>query len=321
MLTQARNHDERGFTLIEVVISSGIILTIISLFAVFLGSVSSVQNSMNQQRVANRVLADQVEVASAINFDNLAMAAAVGEPTECVYPDGIRRSSRAIKPGPELRTVDGVKVSVVRTVVWAHSGDPVATTTNEALGVTYCADRAEPKEITITVSWQDGNYTRTSEITLLRSKWAEAQDSTRPSSGQNQLLEFAAPSTSSSTGWCAATEGSTGVTAVSEADIILATFPDTGDAICGFLITGLTPGTLYTAVMEVSSPPDGTPVELEVVGHGRSGQAPADNAWHTLTYTWQATEASRVVGAATVEGLERPTGSLVRIKELTIYSN
>jgi hypothetical protein len=319
MLTRPHK-DESGFTLIEMVIASGIIVAVIAVFAMFLASAAGIEQTMNLQRISSRVLGDQVEALNGISFDNLVMASTSGTTTDCMYRDGIRRSTRAVKAGPEKHTVDGLTVAITRTVTWQSSGVIVGTVTDGTNG-TFCDEKSEPKKVTLTASWLDGGYTRTASVSTIRSKWAEALPGTPSSHAAGGLIEAGAPHVDSAAGWCYTTDGQNGSTALSENGVLLATLEGSGDAFCGYNMTGLTPGMSYTAVMDVSVPLTGVPVDLQVAGVGRGSQAPADNTWHTLTYTWTETGTSRIVGPAAALSATRGPATQVRVRSLTLYTN
>lgn len=98
-----RNHDG-GFTLIEMVVASGVILSVVSVFAVFMTSVSTVQSKLLADQVLTSILTAEVEKVNALSWDDIVMADSSPSALNaiCAYSDPGRTSTRAIFPGPEL---------------------------------------------------------------------------------------------------------------------------------------------------------------------------------------------------------------------------
>ncbi len=163
------NREEKGFTLIEMIVATGIIVVVVAGFTVFLAGVASTQHNLILNKAADRVLASQVEVAEGISWDNLMVAPTSGAGI-CQLNDN-RISTESIQAGPQTYINDTVKVSITRTVTWGDTG------TGTAGPVVKCAagvsDRADIKQVTITASWYSGSTLMTRSQSILRSRWAE----------------------------------------------------------------------------------------------------------------------------------------------------
>lgn len=301
----AAQKDQSGFTLVEMIIASSIIVAAVTAFILFMAGVANTQRSAALDRDADRALSQQVEILNGIAWDNL-MGAPAGAYTDCML-DNNRSSTQAVRPGPETVKVDGLNVSISRTVTWTATGDPVTcTSTNK--------DRADTKTVTVTATWNDGAKQRTRSVSTVRSEWAEtAADPAGIAANQPTL--FATVPVNSVGGWsCVGSGGSV----TSDGVYITTLFPATGATTCGYALTGLTPGKVYSAVMDVFVPATAAPVELDANGIGRGGIATASGSWQTVTNTWIETSASRLVGPY-VSAAKRPLGSNVKVRSITVY--
>lgn len=167
---QQLNHQEQGFTLIEMIVATAIIVAVVAGFTVFLAEVASTQRTLVLNKAADRVLASQVEVTEGISWDNLMVAPSSGAGI-CQLNDN-RISTESIQAGPQTYINDTVKVSITRTVTWGNTGSgtpgPVVQC---AAGV---SDRADIKQVKITATWYNGPTLETRSQIVLRSRWAEA---------------------------------------------------------------------------------------------------------------------------------------------------
>lgn len=314
MLTGTARRDERGFTMVEMVIASAMIAALIAIFMVFFGQSTSTHQKLGYIRTAERVLASEMETLAAVTFDNLILAPDTGDYQDCVFLSGVRRSTRAVDPAPQTRTVDGLPITISRTVTWQHSGETVSATTGED-GVVTCDEKAQPKLVTVTVTWNDGQRDQERVATVVRSRWAESLD---PASGPaSSLVEAGRADMHTVDAWCPSgphTVTSTdGIAVITLADLTA----------CGATITGLTAGATYTAVMTVSVPPTSPPIEIEADTIGRGSiVASATNTWQTISITWQQTDGTtRTIGPAIAAGNAHIPDSQVRVSSLVVYKN
>jgi prepilin-type N-terminal cleavage/methylation domain-containing protein len=307
-----RTPNQKGFTLVEVVAAVGILASVMIGFSTLLGSVGAAQQIIERERVATRALSNEVEKVQSIKWDDL-MPRVEGS-TSCSL-DNIRTSYPAITPGPEVLSEDRVNVTVTRTLKW-HLSDTLITCDDTS------KDRAEPKSVSITVTWDNGRgKTMTLDTKVVRSRWSEGPTNygvgTRTTLAQEVSMASAAD-------WCQSyTDGSvsaSGGAATSTGTTIVTKFGKQ-NAICGISLTGLTQGKVYTAVMKVYVPVESQPVELAVQGGHRGGVAPADGEWYTLTTTWTHTGSAVVVGPKIQTGVTNPGFSEAVIQSLKIFQH
>ena len=157
-------HDNKGFTLVEMLVSVALVTVVISGFVTFLISTSQTQRSLNLEKAGMRALAAQVDAANAIRWDNL-MLTPSGTPSTCTL-DANRVSTQALRPGAEIINYDSITVSVTRNVTWADNGVQVTC-------VNGASDRPALKRVNITVKWTDGTSTVSRSASILRSRWTE----------------------------------------------------------------------------------------------------------------------------------------------------
>lgn len=321
-MLERRHSSEAGFTMVEMVIASGIVLTVISVFTIFMASVSGVQRSMDLDSIASRVLNDQVEAVNGMGWDNMMMAETEGSNTPCDLGSG-RLSTRNVMPGPDKYTVDNVSVAITREIIWAESVDAQ----NQPVPVECTAgnmDRAEPKKVIITAQWKDGSYTKSKSVTLLKSKWIDFTDQASINQVQSGLEAVYTAPVLSANGWCAAYTDANGPGTTGSASMVNGTLTIAlnaeGSSICGYNVTGLTAGTTYTALLEVKVPQGATPIEAVALNSGRGSLAIADGKWHQISYTWTETGTSRLVGVAPQVGANRAPGSTVSIRSLQVFA-
>lgn len=155
---------EDGFTLPEMVVATAIIVSVVAGFAVFMTGVIGTQRSSLLEKNADRTLAQQIELVNGVTWDNL-MRAPAGAYSDCLL-DSSRVSTQAVRPGPEKYKTDEEDVSITRTVKW------LITNVDVTCGGAN-ADRAEPKIVTITATWNDGDTQRNKTASVTRSRWAE----------------------------------------------------------------------------------------------------------------------------------------------------
>lgn len=127
-ITRARLHSpaERGFSMPEVVAAAGIIITMVAAFTFFMMNVSTASNSSRLELLASRVMAEELERVSADSWKNLC---------------GFNNTG-------EVRTVDGLDVTITRGVTWAEDGANVPCTA-------AAEERDQLKLVSIQVQYQD----------------------------------------------------------------------------------------------------------------------------------------------------------------------
>lgn len=297
-----RAADDRGFTITEMIIATGIIASVAAVFAAFAVSLAATQRSSNLDKIATRVLADQVELVNGMPWDDLMLTPTNGY-TDCDLPEN-RVSKQTVRIGPETVTSDGVEVSITRDVRWYITGTQVKCAGADR-------DREELKVVSLTATWVDSGETQTSTVQILRSRAGEADPEDRTLPPQRSLL-LDVP-TGSPSGWC---NGAT--TVDGNVEVV---FAESGPSSCGYTVTGLKVGKHYTAVMEVYVPESGTVVSLEAKYMGTGGQGLPNGTWQTLVYTWYETATSRIVGVVAADDGTRQVGSSVQIRSLNIYEN
>lgn len=308
--------NEGGFTLPEMIVATMIIASATVAFTLFMASIAATQRSAMLDKISDRVLTQQVEMLNALSFDNL-MASPSGTYADCTLSTG-RASTQAVRPGPETVSLDGLDVSVTRTITWTVSGTGVSCTSTDK-------DRSEPKTATVTVRWKDGTVTRSKSSSVIRSR--EIEQDPPPS-----LISAHVPSVlttlpvNSATNWCVA-GGSTNATAASDGTSVTITYSGTsGTATCGYMVAGLTAGSTYTAVVNVIVPAESTNIYLQKPGtswgtnSGTTIATPTGTS-QTLVSTWtQPTTGSYYVRiTATTANLTRPANSTVYVTGATIY--
>lgn len=165
LLNKLKN-EESGFTLIEVIVSTGIILTLVTAFTVFMTETAETQRTANFNKIADRFLAQEVERTYGITWDNLMMSPA-GSYSNCLLPDN-RVSTQALNYGPENFSTNGTTVSVTKQVKWLNSDTLVSCTLADK-------DRPELKKVIVTATWLDKGQTKTKTVVVLRSRWAEIE--------------------------------------------------------------------------------------------------------------------------------------------------
>ena len=156
---------EGGFTLPEMIVATGIILTVVSGFAVFMTGAAQTQRAAVLSRVADRVLAQQIELTNGLAWDNLMMAQTTGIYQDCPL-NGDRLSTQSVAAGPERVKSGDVEVAVERIVTWEINGATVRCDANK--------DLEGLKVVKITVTWNNGTKQLTRSATILRSSYAEA---------------------------------------------------------------------------------------------------------------------------------------------------
>lgn len=130
--------DDGGFTLAEVVIASGIIAAVIAAFTIFLLNVTTIQQSTSLDRIATRVMSGEIEKYGGANWDDLMSPPSSGSGTGCVITPS-RKSLEVVQTGPVTLTVDGLPVSVTRSVIWANTIAQITNAVGDGSTVTYTA--------------------------------------------------------------------------------------------------------------------------------------------------------------------------------------
>lgn len=127
-----------GFTLVEVVVASGIIAAVMVAFALFIANIARVEDSAALNRTAARVMSAQLEKISGATWDDLMMPPTSGAVTPCVI-NANRTSFQIVQPGPTTITSDGLAVSVLQSVVWYNTVAPITGITGNGSTITYTA--------------------------------------------------------------------------------------------------------------------------------------------------------------------------------------
>lgn len=301
-----------GFTLVEVIAAVGILAAVMIGFSTLLGSVGAAQQIIERERVATRALSNEVEKVQSIRWDDLMPRP---ESFATCALDDIRTSYPAVVTSPEVLSVDRVNVTVTRTVKW-HLSDAAVTCDDGS------KDRAEPKAVFITATWDNGRgKTMTLETKVVRSRWSEGPTNYAVGTRTALVQEI---TMANAGGWCPVyTDGplnASGGSATSTGTTIVTRF-SSNNAICGVPVNGLTTGKVYTAVMDVYVPVGSQPVEMGVQGGVRGGVAPADGQWYTLTTTWTHTGSSVVVGPKIQAGITNPGFSEAIVGSLRIFQH
>ena len=120
---RARAASDEGFTLVEMIVASIIMLVVITSVTFFMINIAATQRSANLSRIADRVLGAQMEQIAGTKWDNL-MLRPTSFSGDCAL-DGTRMSTQAVAPGPEKTTVDGLDISITRNVTWQNDSAQV----------------------------------------------------------------------------------------------------------------------------------------------------------------------------------------------------
>lgn len=156
---------ESGFTMPEIIAATGIIAGVVVAFTVFIMFILGHQAESRMNLIATRVAADQMESLNGIRWDDLMVGGAgVGE-CDLTATGEPRRSTAAVRVGPEKVTVDGVDLAVTRNVQWGSTGgDQVVCANGAGDGL---------KMVTVNVSYYAGQDLRTKTLVEARSRFAE----------------------------------------------------------------------------------------------------------------------------------------------------
>jgi prepilin-type N-terminal cleavage/methylation domain-containing protein len=306
-LVRDRTPGDRGFTMPELIVATGIILTVMAGFMVFITGVFSTQRSAELEKTASRVLAQQVAVVEGLAWDNLMMGTE-GSNSDCPLDQG-RVSTQAISTSTNTYQVGHEVVSISREARWFHDHQLITC----AAGV---KDQADMKVITLTAHWDDHGTTRTRQATVLRSRWAETTPDPASVARQGSTLKVTVP-VDDAAGWCQAPAG--GSAAVDTGKIVV-TFSSPTIA-CNYLVSGLTAGRTYTAVMDVYVPSNGSDVALNVTDAGNAGRAIANGTTQTVVKTWTETGTERAIGPIVADSNHYTAGSTATISSLVVYEN
>lgn len=314
-----KNHDNKGFTLVEVVLSMGIIAITLTLFALMLTSSANLQSDLDEQRIAERILYGEAEEIASMRWDNI-MENPIPAAYETCQLDGDTYSTQAVNPGPESITIDNLEVSVTRDITWYLSEANVECTDANKF-------RAEPKQIVITATWDGRSGPQTKSLTIVRSRWAEAPLS-GDSLGRNGELASSVYSEdfSDSSLWCNSyTDDSGTLVSPGSASLVGGSLTlELGanqEGICGVNIQGLTTGTIYTAVITVSIPSEDTPVSLSVDGEGNGPIAVPGGGETVLTTTWIQQGAEKRIGVSVPSLYASETGDTAIVTSFRIFAN
>lgn len=313
MLKTKKPSQQRGFTLVEVVAAIGILAAVMIGFSTLLGSVGASQQILERERVATRALTNEVEKIQATRWDDLMPRTTPYAPCEI---EDLRTANPTIFTTPEVVSTGRVAVTITRTVKW-HLSDSLVACDDES------KNRAEPKVVEITATWDNGKgKTMTASTKVIRSRWTEGPTNTKIGTRASLAKEV---SMSSSAGWCPSysENGSTATSAGSATSTgtTMGVRFNRNSGICGPNVTGLTPGSVYTAVLDVYVPVGSQPVELGVQGGIRGGVVPADGQWYKVTATWTQSGTSVVVGPKIQTGVTNPGFSEAIVNSLKIYQH
>lgn len=307
-----KSADDSGFTLIETVVASAIILVCLVGFSGLMMSLSASQRLSQNTDAAQQVLTQEMEHLATVPFDDLMKTPSPY--TDCTLTTS-RRSAQAVRPADTVNN-SGLTVQIARTVTWVTSGDPVECTSS-------AKDRDDMKRVAVTVTWADspasGSPTHSMSAAVLRSRFLDAPSI---SSAAPVSVLLTTVSTASTAPWTATFGGYTsGVFLDLYSGHVRGILPDGGRALMATTVTGLNPGHTYTAVLNVKVPAQSgsTPVTAVAAGVTEQGLVPADGQWHVVTVTWAETGTSRVVGVASADGYARSNG-VVEIQSCQVYA-
>jgi len=311
--------NEQGFTLAEVVLSMGIIAITLTLFALMLTNTANLQSELDEQRIAERIIYGEAEEIAAMRWDNI-MPNPVPNTYATCQLDGDIYSTQAVNPGPETITVDNLELSITRSIVWYLSGNNVECTDENKL-------RAEPKEIIITATWNGQTGPETKTLTIVRSKWAEAPLTGEARGRTGEIASTVYTEGFSNSGvWCnsyttdSGENISPGTASLQNGGLNIELGADqTG--ICGIVLTGLTPGTIYTAVATVAVPSEQTAVSLSVDGVNNGPLAIPSAGDRVLTISWVETTSERRIGFTVPEPFTSEIGDGAFISSFRVYAN
>jgi prepilin-type N-terminal cleavage/methylation domain-containing protein len=315
----SRKSQQEGFTLVEVVLSMGIIAITLTLFALMLTSSANLQSDLDEQRTAERILYGEAEEIAAMRWDNI-----MRNPIPAAYGtcqlDGDTYSTQAVNPGPETITIDNLEVSITRNITWYLSDTPVECTDANKF-------RAEPKQIVITASWNGRSGPQTKSLTIIRSRWAEAPLSGESRSRNGELATSIYTEDFSNSGiWCSSYTNSEGVLInPGTADLVggglRISLGADQEGVCGINLQGLEIGKIYTAVITVSVPADGTAVSIAVEGEGKGPIANAGGGDVVLTTSWVEKSTSQRIGITVPDIYTSENGDTALITDFRVYAN
>jgi hypothetical protein len=140
----AENKDD-GFSMVEVLIASGIISTVIVAFIVFLINVAITQRTASLDRTATRIMSSELEKIAGAKWDDLMTPPPGGSVSPCVLTTKVvngvsgpsRESFQIVQPGPTTITMDALPVSITRSVVWDKTVTQVTNAVGDGTTVTY----------------------------------------------------------------------------------------------------------------------------------------------------------------------------------------
>lgn len=316
-LTHGKNSD--GFTLVEVVLSMGIIAITLTLFALMLTSSANLQSDLNEQRIAERILYGEAEEVAAMRWDNI-MKNPVPQAYQTCQLDGDTVSAQSVNPGPETITIDNLEVSITRDITWYLSEADVECTDANKF-------RAEPKQIVINATWNGRSGAETKSLTIIRSRWAEAPLSGDKVGQNGELVSsvYLEDFTDSSL-WCNSyTNDSGALVNPGNASLagggLLIELGAEQEGVCGINLQGLSVGKIYTAVITVSVPAEDTAVGLSVEGKSQGPIATPGGGSTVLTTTWIESSTERRIGITVPDLYTSENGDTAVITSLQVYSN
>lgn len=314
------NTREQGFTLVEVVLSMGIIAVTLTLFALMLTNLANIQGDLDRQRIAERILYGEAEKISAMRWDNIMPNPSSGRFANCAL-NNVLTSTQAVNSGPETFTVDSVEVSITRNVQWHLSETAVECTDENKF-------RAEPKRITINATWNGKSETKTKSLVIIRSRWAEAplESELRGNTGRATSVVYEEGFTSAAN-WCGSYSDPDTNTLLTPGSASLLNnglnlnFGANQEGVCGIVLTSLEVGKSYTLVATVTVPDNSTETTIAVQGNGEGALALPGVGATVLTHSWVETSTSRRVGFAIPAASENENGDTAFISSFVIYKN
>lgn len=311
----SRLRRDEGFTFVEVVVATGIMTLVILMFSTVLITSANLQKQIFITQSVDRALAYESEQINSIRWDNLMLKP---EFFAICNIDGKRISTQSIEPGPTLVSYDNIELSITREIVWANSNATVDCTPLNK-------NRVEPKKISITASWLDDGETKTKTLDIVRSKWAEApiENFGAPDNGVALFYEDTLAQTSL---WCQEYSYNGLPTDPGNASLFLSDALEISiantNAICGVNLQGLTAGTIYTVVAEITLAADSTPLTLTSEGDALgSGIASKANQVVRLSYNFIADGGSKLVGLKKPNNAIWMTGSKAIVTEFKVYAS
>lgn len=157
MLKKIKNNSEyQGFTLVEIIVATSIIIVIILAFTVFMINIAKKQQTIKSEMEATRILQTELEKTNGIPWKDLMITPASGASTECNLGGSRGYSSQSLNGNPEtFLSPEGLTVEITRNVTWLD-GTQVTCAGNK--------DKDELKKVSVTAEWYNGKTTKTADV-------------------------------------------------------------------------------------------------------------------------------------------------------------